>query len=174
MIYFTSDLHLGHSNIIKLIGRPFEDIDEMNRVLIQNWNAVVGKNDEVYILGDFSYKANVADVNAWLKKLNGVKYLIKGNHDKYLNSPDFKQSAFKWVKDYFVLPYNGVKFVLFHYPIQEWDGYFKKTVHLHGHVHTRLVRGQDDIMEPRAINVGVDVNGFMPIHIDTLYCRAFG
>ena len=103
MIYFTSDLHLGHSKIIKLSGRPFENIDEMNRALIQNWNAVVGRNDEVYILGDLSYKANADDVNAWLKKLSGIKYLIKGNHDKYLNQPEFNQDAFKWVKDYFLL-----------------------------------------------------------------------
>ena len=173
MIFVTSDLHLGHSNIIKLNGRPFENVDEMNRVLIQNWNAVVGRNDEVYVLGDLIYKASITDANAWLKKLNGVKYLIKGNHDKYLNQPEFNQDAFRWVKDYFVLPYKDAKFVLFHYPIQEWDGYFRKTAHLYGHVHTNLVRGQDIISESRAINVGVDVNEFMPVSIEALYKRAF-
>ena len=173
MIYFTSDLHLGHNNIIKLSDRPFRNIDEMNRALIQNWNAVVSPRDEIYILGDLSFRKNAEDVNEWLKKLNGIKYLIKGNHDKYLDSPDFEKQAFGWVKDYFVLPYNKIRFVLFHYPIHEWDGYFQETVHLHGHVHEKLIQGQHEQKERRAINVGVDVSGFMPVSIDTVCDLAF-
>lgn len=55
MIYFTSDLHLGHRGIISMQNRPFENLQEMNQVLIRNYNAVVHKNDMVYILGDISH-----------------------------------------------------------------------------------------------------------------------
>ena len=55
MIYFTSDLHLGHRGIIEMQNRPFENIQEMNQVLIRNYNAVVHKNDTVYILGDIYF-----------------------------------------------------------------------------------------------------------------------
>ena len=55
MIYYTSDLHLGHANIIKLCKRPFSDVDEMNAVLISNWNNRVTNGDTVYISGDLMY-----------------------------------------------------------------------------------------------------------------------
>ena len=57
MNYYIADLHLGHSRIIGLDGRPFADVDEMDRVLMGNWNRKVGPDDDVYILGDFCYRA---------------------------------------------------------------------------------------------------------------------
>lgn len=62
MLYFTSDLHLGHENAIQFKGRPFLSVDEMNSALIHNINEVVGKEDELWILGDFSYKINKEQV----------------------------------------------------------------------------------------------------------------
>ncbi len=56
MIYYTSDLDFGHRNVLKFDSRPFADIDEMDRVLIENWNNRVRSDDTVYILGDFCYK----------------------------------------------------------------------------------------------------------------------
>ena len=82
MIYFTSDLHLGHRGIIAMRNRPFADVEEMNRTLIANFNAVVHKDDTVYILGDLAHHMQVEDVNKIIEKLNGRKILIKGNHDK--------------------------------------------------------------------------------------------
>ena len=59
MIYFTSDLHFNHANIIMLCNRPFQSVEEMNRVLIENWNNAVNKNDDVYVLGDFIMGKNI-------------------------------------------------------------------------------------------------------------------
>lgn len=78
--YVISDTHFGHANIIKLADRPFKNVDEMNKTIINNWNSIVNDEDIVYILGDFSFKGKSADYYA--KQLKGRKILIKGNHDK--------------------------------------------------------------------------------------------
>ncbi|CAH8770788.1 metallophosphoesterase family protein [Paenibacillus dendritiformis] len=107
----------------------------MNEMLIQNWNSYVTDYDDIYILGDFLFGGTGEDANKVLRRLKGKKYLIRGNHDKFLHDPEFDSTAFEWVKDYYVLHYNKLKFILFHYPILEWEGYFKDTIHLYGHVH---------------------------------------
>ena len=82
MIYFTADMHFGHRAIITMQNRPFESVEEMNRVLLQNFNAVVQKDDTVYIIGDICHHMKIEDADNLIKKLNGKKYLIRGNHDK--------------------------------------------------------------------------------------------
>ena len=172
MIYFTADTHFCHLNVIKLCERPFSTIEEMHDTLIKNWNSVVKKKDEIYILGDFLYKGNGIEANEILKQLNGQKYLIKGNHDQFITEQTFDESHFKWVEDYFVLNYQKKKIVLFHYPIFEWDGYFKDAIHLYGHVHNSAndleQQNKFKVLGRMAINVGVDVNNFTPISIETI------
>ena len=81
MVYFTSDLHLGHSNIISLCNRPFANIEEMDKVLIENWNRKVKKNDTVYVMGDIVWdKKKVA---YYMEQLTGRKTLVIGNHDSH-------------------------------------------------------------------------------------------
>ena len=82
MIYFTSDLHLGHRGIITMRDRPFSDVDDMNRCLLRNYNAVVHKDDTVYILGDICHHMAVEEANRWIARMNGKKVLLIGNHDK--------------------------------------------------------------------------------------------
>ncbi|WP_347253859.1 metallophosphoesterase [Leminorella grimontii] len=176
MIYFTSDTHFCHSNIINLCGRPFESVRHMNDTLIHNWNALVTERDEIYILGDFLFRGTGQDANQILRRLNGKKYLIRGNHDKFLDDPEFDTSMFEWVKDYYELDYQKQKIVMFHYPILEWQGYFRDAIHLYGHVHNS---GKDpeqrkrlSALGPRAINVGVDVNRFFPVSINAVLKQA--
>jgi calcineurin-like phosphoesterase family protein len=167
-IFFTSDTHFYHKNIIKYENRPFNSVEEMNTAMIENWNETVEPNDEVYILGDFAF-ADGKTVNELLKRLNGKKYLIKGNHDSFLRDKDFDKSLFAWVKDYHVLNYNNHKYVLFHYPIKVWDCKHHDAIHCYGHVHSKMVNHHkflDDLVN--AYNVGVDVNDFTPISIDDL------
>lgn len=80
MIYFTSDLHLGHANIINHCKRPFSSVDEMDERLISMWNARVQPNDTVYILGDLIFRSAAAP-ESYLSRLRGKKHLILGNHD---------------------------------------------------------------------------------------------
>ncbi|WP_340616255.1 metallophosphoesterase [Xenorhabdus entomophaga] len=176
MIYFTSDTHFCHSSIINLCGRPFESVHHMNNTLIHNWNARVTERDEIYILGDLLYRGTGSDANRILHRLNGKKFLIRGNHDKFLSDPEFDTSVFEWVKDYYEMDYQKQKIVMFHYPILEWQGYFRDAIHLYGHVHNA---GKDpeqykrlSVLGPRAINVGVDVNNFFPISINEILKKA--
>lgn len=172
MIYFTADPHFFHSNIINLTNRPFKDMDDMHRVLIENWNSRINNNDEVYIIGDFLHKGSGTQANEILQKLKGRKYLIRGNHDTYLEDENFDPTAFKWIKDYHVLSYQKLKFVLFHYPILEWQGYFGNAIHVYGHVHNSSKENSQferlRVLGPRAYNVGVDVNGFCPVSIESI------
>jgi calcineurin-like phosphoesterase family protein len=141
----------------------------MNQKLIQNWNKTVkSPKDEVYILGDFVYQGNGQQANTILKQLRGKKYLIKGNHEKYLKDKDFDLSLFEWIKDYATLKYNKRKFVLFHYPILEWDGYYRHVIHLYGHVHNMNIEYFKNTLGMNAFNVGADMNDFKPISIDEI------
>jgi calcineurin-like phosphoesterase family protein len=146
----------------------------MNRALIDNWNSLVTDRDDIYILGDFLYKGNSKDANNILSKLKGQKYLIKGNHEKYLTDPEFKPEAFVWIKDYYVLKHEGVKIILFHYPLFSWDGSHHGSVHLYGHVHNSGIKYPEygerlKLLGPRAVNVGVDVNDFYPVSITAVF-----
>ena len=79
MIYFTADTHFDHANIIHFCNRPFARVEEMNEILIANWNRKVHGNDTVYILGDMFFRT--ADPEPILRQLKGKKHLIIGNHD---------------------------------------------------------------------------------------------
>lgn len=78
--FFTSDTHFNHANIIKFCNRPFKDVEQMNDVMIANWNSVIGKDDTVFHLGDFCL-GGAAEWTKILDRLNGKIYLIMGNHD---------------------------------------------------------------------------------------------
>lgn len=164
MIYFTSDLHLGHNNIISLSHRPFSSIEEMNKTLINNWNSWVNKNDTIYILGDIAFKMKVEEVNQLIKKLNGKKILIRGNHDK-----KYDESLFEEICDFKVIKYNGFVFSLMHYPLLEWPHFFHQGIHLHGHQHNHkdynLKMREEGI---RRYDVGVDANEYRPISIEEI------
>lgn len=165
MIYFTSDLHFYHANLISMVGRPFPNADEMNEAMIANWNWRVRPTDEVYILGDVTMKG-AAQAEAVLRRLTGHKYLIRGNHDKFVGQAGFDSSLFEWVKEYYVLKHEGNRFVLFHYPIEEWDQFFRGAYHLHGHQHNGPdYNRQNRSRGLRRYDVGVDANAFAPVSI---------
>jgi Predicted phosphoesterase or phosphohydrolase len=168
MKYFIADLHFYHKNVIRFSNRPFSDVEEMNGTLIQNWNRVVEPNDQVFILGDLFYHANIDQCNQTLKKLKGRKYLIRGNHESYLKQQDFDLTAFEWVKDYYEFKEDGQKWCLFHYPILEWNGVHNDSYHLYGHIHNNTPERFEQTLGPLAVNVGADMINFTPISIDEI------
>ena len=109
-IFFTADLHLGHSNIIKYCNRPFQTVEEMNEKLIQNWNDTVSDKDDIYVVGDFAFMGT-KQTEEFLKQLKGRKYLLRGNHDKSLNET-MALKYFKWIKDFVRLPGDTTRFPL--------------------------------------------------------------
>ena len=160
MIWFTGCTHFGHANVIKLANRPFASVEEMDEALIENWNKVVSWNDTVYHLGDVGwYHPN----KQWdiLKRLNGVKMFLQGNHDEE-----------RWGKDIVELTQtiapgerrlSGRRVVLCHYPIEEWSGWWKGNLHLHCHTHA-----PDFVSGVRRFNVGVDACQFRPVSLDEI------
>lgn len=138
MNYFISDLHFGHNNILKYDSRPFQNTDEMDEKIISNWNDTVTDNDDVYILGDVSWKS-VPETIEIFKKLKGKKHLIKGNHDgSFLKDVNFR-NLFTEITDYKELyqDINGENkmIVLCHYPILFFKNQHHRSLHFYGHVH---------------------------------------
>lgn len=131
MNFYISDNHFGHFNIIRYDNRPFDSVAKMDEVMIDRWNEVVGDEDTVYILGDFS-RHNEQKTFEILNSLAGRKVLIKGNHDKI--SPKIAKCFVK-VCDYLEITDNKTRVVMSHYPMPFWNGQFRNSVHLYGHVH---------------------------------------
>ena len=164
-IFITSDTHFGHANIIKLCKRPFASVEEMDETLIANWNAVIRPGDRVYHLGDFCHHTrNIAQKCTLLKRLNGYTSLILGNHDDPVS---IKHTSIPWYGEpemYRELSIDGkARAILFHYPIVEWNGWYRGNLHFHGHQHnTKALQAE------RRIDVGVDANNFKPWALEDL------
>lgn len=138
-VFFTSDLHLGHENVIRFDHRPFISVDEMDSELIRRWNAKVSKGDLVYVLGDLIWKSRNSDAHELIKSLNGQIILIRGNHDRFLLNAKAKE-ALAGIKDYddiCVTLEDGTirRCILSHYFIPFYNGHRYQAIHLHGHSH---------------------------------------
>lgn len=174
-MWFTSDLHFGHVNIITYCGRPYADVAEMNEGLIENWNECVTPTDTVWVLGDVAM-GHIADSLPLVQRLHGTKLLVTGNHDRCWlgHGPRSKD----WVERYLAAGFEAIHHgavelsvaghpvIACHFPYrgdsQEADRYLdaRPIDHggwlLHGHVHERWRQ------HARMINVGVDAWGWRP------------
>ena len=173
MIYFTADLHLGHQNVIKYCHRPFDLVEEMDSVLIENINKKVQREkDELYILGDFAITNCKNVVSKYRQQVKCKRvHLILGNHDPVKKSLQPK----KWLHDFFeivaqmhIVIYNKANaFFLCHYPLacsfptQNWGG-----IHLYGHVHNN--QSYFDDLSTRRMNIGVDNNLYQPLSAEEI------
>ena len=136
MNYFIADLHFGHKNRLKFDNLSFKTIEEHDQYIIDRWNETVGLNDDVYILGDISWHNSTKTIEIF-KSLNGVKHLIKGNHDNKLLKNRQLQKLFIEIVDYKELCINSeTSIVLCHYPIPCFRNHFYNWIHFYGHVHS--------------------------------------
>ena len=165
--FFTSDTHFNHANIIKFCNRPFKDVEQMNDVMIANWNSVIGKDDTVFHLGDFCL-GSAAEWTKILDRLNGKIYLIMGNHDLKNIRQGFI-SRFEHVAMQMRIEIGKKRIYLCHYPFLCFEGSYKDDVwQLFGHVHTRrsnsgIDAGRLQYLYPTQYDVGVDNNNFTPV-----------
>lgn len=179
-VWFSSDLHLGHANIIAYCDRPFASVQEMNETLVHNFNSLVEPEDEVYLLGDLCM-GNRKKSSEYLFQLNGKLHWVKGNHDQGLLKIPEVVERFEWIKDYHEMRVkleSGKKIpvVLFHFPILSWHRKHHGAVCLHGHVHSadrlataKLLSQLNSGKEmPRIFDVGVDANDYHPVMLDEL------
>lgn len=182
-VFFTSDLHFGHRNIMRHCPKRLEicgasDVDDVathDEWLIKLWNDTVDKKYVVYVLGDFSFKS-AEDTKKLLAKLNGKKFLILGNHDKssqHLNGyfeqiTQIKEFAFKGVIYPFI---DGVFNVcMAHYPMLDWPDKQKGSVMIHGHCHGKMDE-VNELNEDLRIDVGLDGKfaNYQLISLEQLY-----
>ena len=173
-VFFTSDLHFRHGNIIKYCKRPFETVQEQTEKLIENWNKTVPDTAIVFILGDFAF----ATKNQWrgfLNRMTGKKYLILGNHDRHEDIPtemfedvvDLAKVSIK-IKDH-----EWKTFILSHRPMLGWEGSNDGSIMLYGHVHTCTNPEVDETIDSELVklmpknswDVGVDNNNYIPVSV---------
>jgi len=188
-IYFTSDTHYGHGNICRSTTkwrdpngnipnntRDFKSLDHMNDYIVESINSMVGENDILFHLGDFSF-GGFENIEMFRSRIYCKNiHLILGNHDHHIerNKGDI-QRLFSSVNDYLRLSvsinpgtpiYKGdFDFVLMHYPIASWHNMNDGVIHLHGHVH---LPPDKKLSQGKAMDVGVDGNGMQPYSINEI------
>ena len=173
-VFFTSDHHFSHANIIKYTNRPFSDVNEMDTELIKRWNESVGSNDKVFHLGDFMFGKPIKAAK-YFAKLNGQIHILANHwhHDKGwlpANVGPCEAYVSKSGHKVVILPpmvvlefkeFSKTKFpkavVLCHYQLARWDRRHYGSWHLFGHSHGK-VKG-----EGLSMDVGVDCWDFYPI-----------
>lgn len=156
--WVISDTHFYHDRIIGYCQRPFQTTEEMNQVIIKNWNQVIARDDIVYVLGDFCF-GNKEMLKEIVSQLNGRKVLILGNHDR-LTKGAYLDAGFETVTKCPMIV--DADFILSHQPIQ---GDLGKFYNIHGHRHKLPNEVQ---FSPRHFDIGVDDHNFFPHNLDTV------
>lgn len=157
-IFFTSDTHFWHKNILKYVarcaesrGQTFKDVKEMNEGLRERWNETVPKDGIVFMLGDTFFQRDADRCINYMKTLNGKKHLIFGNHDQIIRKNIEKfLSVFETISDYKEIKVGKQFIVLFHYAPRVWNKAHRGSWCLWGHSHGTL--------EPlgKSVDVGID------------------
>jgi calcineurin-like phosphoesterase family protein len=169
-LFFTSDNHFYHDNIIKFCNRPFANAKEMNAVMIERWNAIVPPDGIVFNGGDFALTGNIGSVRNIVEQLNGLMYFTYGNHD-YQNRFDrdvIKEMFYQCDDMYHISVENdavpgGLQNILItHYPFLYWR---RGSIHLHGHVHggPGSTASEQVPYHFMRYDIGVDNNNYAPI-----------
>jgi len=166
-LWFTSDTHFCHENVLRFSSRPFKDVREMNETLIRNWNETVSENGIVFHLGDFCMGSS-KEWNDILSRLNGRIYLILGNHD-FRNIKQAFMSRFEMVAQQMTIRVGGQSIILNHNPFLAYGGAYRGTWQIFGHVHsgplshTSLDLPRLKMLSPLQYDVGVDNNDYRPV-----------
>jgi calcineurin-like phosphoesterase family protein len=182
-LFFTSDTHYSHKNICRATTewkdaddktRDFKSLNHMNDTIVNNINRMVGEDDILFHLGDWSFGG--------FEKIQELRdriickniHLILGNHDHHIErNKDDIQSIFSSVNEYLSLDvkwegkgkFEHARFVLMHYPIASWNGMNDGVIHLHGHVH---LPNNLRVADGKAMDVGVDGNNYEPIELNEI------
>lgn len=159
-IWFWSDTHFNHNNIIKYSNRPFIDLEEMNNQMINYHNELVQPNDIVIWCGDIGF-GKETEINNIINQCNGYKILVVGNHDM-TRSGNLYKLKFDEIHPCLVLQENDISLWITHYPL---DSVPKNTINIHGHTHTINLNEYN-------INVSVEQTDYRPISMDSIIKRA--
>lgn len=185
-IFFSSDQHFGHRNVVKFCNRPYTDEKEMGKALIENWNNVVGPEDIVVTMGDFFWFNDSHSIKKVVNQLNGTIYIVLGNHDKkesFRRCDPEKLIILDGISHIFLRCENENRWyektfeiVCCHYPLMTWSHRDRGAINLFGHIHSGWMRSCDDydqmlpLWKGQQLDVGVDNQNFTPIVFeDVLY-----
>ena len=175
MIYFTADQHFGHEKIIDYLDRPFKSIAHMNDEIIGRHNEVVGHDDNVYILGDFTL-GDFETAKSYIVRLNGNLRFLSGSHDfrwfpKYTQTLAIDGRIIRFFPPLHTLLVDRKEIgmegeyplviALCHYAMRRWDRSHYDSLHLFGHSHCRLSNPAF-----RSMDIGVDCNNYYPFSLD--------
>jgi calcineurin-like phosphoesterase family protein len=168
-LWLSSDLHIGHFNVIEYSGRPFSSSSEMTEALINNWNSVITKESTAIICGDLTLSTNRKYVEEIIYRLNGDIHLVIGNHDKWLKHSILKE-RFSSVGDMLEINVStkenkSQQLIACHYAMQSWPRSHHGSWHVYGHSHQRTPVSYHS---PLAINVGVDAWNYMPVSYEQI------
>lgn len=175
-IFFTSDSHFHHENIMKYCNRPFSSIEEHDKTLIDKWNEKVGPDDVIFHLGDFAF-ASEHYIKRVLEQLNGKKYLVFGNHDWRRMTKSICEQYFEDVSQQMVIRIDEQLIYLNHFPFLCFSGSWKgldASWQIFGHVHsgpnnkTGLDNDRLQYLFPTQFDCGVDHNNFYPYSFEEI------
>jgi calcineurin-like phosphoesterase family protein len=130
IVRFIADLHLGHINMA--LHRGFSNVEEHDEHIITKWNNIVHKRDVTYILGDVTMEKKSS--YALLDRLNGVKHVVLGNHDRRQDVPHLLQHVESVAG---MIQYKGI--MLTHCPIHPMELDYRFNKNIHGHIHGKVV-----------------------------------
>jgi len=163
-VWIISDLHYGHTNVIRYCDRPFADTETMNKQLIEMHNDVVKPNDLCIFVGDFAFLPD-HEANAIIAQLHGKKNLVIGNHDLsrkgYVKQLDFRRMMFTAL-----IKYDDKCFAFSHYPM---TGLPEPVFNIHGHVHNAKTQYTDSMFH---FNVSCEVLDYKPVSLDYINQQA--
>lgn len=180
-LFFTSDLHFGHRNVIGFCNRPYSNEKEMGENLIQNWNNTINENDIVFVLGDVFWFNDSRSIKKILNQLKGEIYIVPGNHDDFnsyhrVDDPrihicqdvvalwvDSEDDRWTMVKNYEIW--------LSHYPMMTWPHRENKAYQLFGHIHSKTggrngTMDQDLPLHWNQADVGCDFWDYKPVGLE--------
>lgn len=176
MIFFTADNHFGHANIIEYARRPFSSVEEMDAVMVDNWNRVVNPDDTVYLLGDFAVVTRYSSVAEAFARLNGKINVVPGGRDKFwVSTKRARRGELSTRTGHYVRVMPAImefdtcikwmdgktkRIALSHYPLVSWDKATYNAWMFHGHLHGRA--GGIGL----SLDVGVDTHRFTPWSLD--------
>lgn len=185
-IWFTSDLHFGHRNVIRFCDRPYEDEKDMGRSLIFNWNSVVGENDIVFVLGDTFWFNDSKSIKKVTNELNGEIYVLPGNHDEFEHWDKVDASKVHLCQDVCVMWLDsednrwGKKLYeiwMSHYPMMTWPHRENGAMQLFGHIHSKEGRtgvDQDLPLYNNQLDVGCDYWNYYPVSFEEVLKKIEG
>ena len=160
-VFVISDTHFWHKNIIEYENRPFKDLIDMEQKMVELWNNKVMPDDIIYILGDFSF-GNIEKTENTLKKLNGHKILVLGNHDNVIKKNKFDKFLFDVITNFVDTEIFGIGFLMCHYPLAVGDW---SKINLYGHIHSNKGNHRVDNLPENSYNCCADVNNYTPVNI---------